>query len=29
MFPIDGIPWALPKAEDESCAFGAKYTRQM
>jgi hypothetical protein len=24
MLCIDGHPWALPKAEDECCAFGAK-----
>ena len=25
MLCIDGFPWALPKAEDECCAFGAKH----
>ena len=25
MLCIDGLPWALPKAEDECCAFGAKH----
>jgi hypothetical protein len=28
MLFIDGLPWALPKAEDECCAFGAKHIRE-
>ena len=28
MLSIDGLPWALPKAEDECCAFGAKHIRE-
>ena len=27
MLSIDGLPWALPKAEDECRVFGAKHIR--
>jgi hypothetical protein len=28
MLCIDGFPWALAKAEDECCAYGAKQIRK-